>query len=1088
MIPPAKNHRSVIRALILTSVLLALANSSRAERLPVRIFTSADGLGSSFVDHLMCDARGFMWFSTRDGLSRFDGARFITYRIGDKNAPPGIESLYQTRDGTYWVTTTAGLYRFRADAVSQVNDTTGDRPFLNAQFINRGRGPLLQDRNGTLWYASDDLYKVNELGGKFQFEQAPLNIPSSANHPFSTFQIREAPDGCIWLNTNQGVVRRFPDGRRVLYQHDTPVRSGLASIVIEPGGRVWVIWRNDFFVISPAPLESVPASQQLVIKPLTPSPVVSTRPGLEIKLPTGSDEIVRLEETSRNALTQRLYQSRDQHIWVLSDANLFEFDGRKFIAYGTAQGLPGGMAEMAEDSAGNLWIGGRTALARLDRRGLVTYGEADGLDSRNVEAIIESKDGDLYFVNGGFSLSRYDGRHLRASRVKLALDARALWTSRAAFLSSANEWWFLTTTRLYRFAAGNLDRPLATYDSRDGFKSDEMYQMFEDSRGDLWLSQQPSRDENVGLYRLKKGEKSFYRFSANESLPDGKSAESFAEDRAGNLWFGFYEGGLVRFANDRFTQFTTKDGLPFGLITDLLIDRQGRLWMTSTHGGVSRIDDPNAAKPTFVSLNTEQGLSSNNARTITEDKSGNIYIGTVRGVDQISPDTTRIKHYSVSDGLAGDFVVDSHCDRSGTLWFATTNGLSRLAPSPEERAAAPTIWLGGLRIAGEKQAISELGQAEVARGELKYTQNNFQIDFFGLDFHAGETLRYQFMLEGADSKWSPPTEQRTVTYANLRPGSYRFLVRAVNSDGTQSEQPAVLSFKILPPIWLRWWFLTLAVLLTTTLLYLFYRYRMARLREVNAALAEAKRAEEDLSRTRAERLAELGRVRTRIATDLHDDIGASLTQIAILSEVARQQNMQGNGASLDPLNSIVNVSNELVETMSDIVWAINPEKDRLQDLIQRMRRFASDLLSAKGVHFDFNAPSHVLEIPLGANARREVFLIFKESLTNIARHANATRVKIDFDLSQDDLKLSIIDNGQGLDLESSGPALAARAKGGHGIFSMKKRAAELNGKLDIRSEVGHGTTITVRLPLDAAARHARVATTQMSGDNRGPDQ
>jgi signal transduction histidine kinase len=150
-----------------------------------------------------------------------------------------------------------------------------------------------------------------------------------------------------------------------------------------------------------------------------------------------------------------------------------------------------------------------------------------------------------------------------------------------------------------------------------------------------------------------------------------------------------------------------------------------------------------------------------------------------------------------------------------------------------------------------------------------------------------------------------------------------------------------------------------------------------------------------------------------------------------------------------------------------------------------MRRFASDLLSAKRVHFDFNAPSYVLEIPLGANARREVFLIFKESLTNIAKHANATLVKIDFDMSQNDLKLSITDNGHGFDLEQSGPTLAAREKGGHGIFSMKKRAAELNGRLDIRSEVGRGTTTTLQLPLDIAARHARVATTQMGGD-KGP--
>lgn len=1075
----------ILRSVWPLLLLLVAVCNTRGERLPIKIYTSADGLGSSFIDFLMRDQRGFMWFCTRDGLSRFDGSRFVTYSVGDKQAPPGIESLYQTRDGVYWITTTRGLYRFTAEAMPQPNQNTGDRPFLNAEYVSPARGPLLEDRNGTLWYADNDLYRVKQQDGKFVFEPMNLNIPASPTRRFEAFQIREAPDGSLWLNTSVGLVRRLPDGRLTLYHHETPVRVGLASLVIEPNGRVWVLWRNDFYVINPAPIQSISKEPAVAIKQLLPDSIHVSEPRTPVQLPTKPDEIIQLTNLQRNVLTGRLYQSADQHLWLIADETLIEFDGKTFHSYGRAQGLPAGMGEMAEDSAGNLWIGGRTALVRLDRRGLVTYQESDGLGSKNIFSIREDRDGTMYFINGDYFISRFDGEHFQTSRANVAADARALWTSRAAFLSSANEWWVLTSTKLYRFAAGDLNHPLATYDSHDQFKADEMYQMFEDSHGNIWISQQPSGAENFGLYRLKKGEQTFQRFAQGDGLPAGKSAAGFAEDKYGNLWFGFYEGGLVRFANERFTFFSDSDGLPLGVILELLIDHEGRLWMTSSYAGLTRIDDTSAAKPRFISFGTEQGLSSNNTRSITEDKQGNIYVGTVRGVDQISPDLSHIRHYSVTDGLAADFVVDAHCDRNGVLWFATTNGLSRMIPSAGEKHPAPPVWLGGLRIAGEKQPISELGQTEVNQGELKYTQNNFQIDFFGLDFHAGANLRYQFMLEGADSKWSPLTEQRTVTYANLRPGSYRFLVRAVNSDGTQSERPAVLSFRILSPIWLRWWFLTLVALLVIGLLYVIYRYRMARLREVNAALAEANRAEEDLSRTRAERLIELARVRTRIATDLHDDIGASLTQIAILSEVARQQNMQGNGASLDPLNRIVNVSNELVETMSDIVWAINPEKDRLQDLIQRMRRFASDLLTAKGVHFDFNTPSYVLEIPLGANARREVFLIFKESLTNIAKHAAATEVKIDFDISQDDLSLSITDNGHGFDLEQSGPALTAWEKGGHGIFSMKKRAAELNGKLDIKSEVGRGTTITVRLPLDVAARHARVATTQMGGDNGG---
>ncbi len=1081
MIPPDRNHRSVIRALLLTSVLLSVASSSPAERLPIKIFTSADGLGSSFIDNVFRDSRGFLWFCTRDGLSRFDGARFITYRLGDNNSPPGIEGITETGGGSYWITTTGGLYYFKANALSRVDSTNGERQFLNAQYIDESRGSFMEDDQGNVWYMGLDLYRAYERNGKVDWEKKPLNLPTDPSRPLHFFQTRRAPDGSFWINTNQGLIRRTPDGRLTMLQHETDKRLGSVALMVDRDGLVWVGWGAEIYVLKPPPIDALPPDQ-FVARPLVPNSSLEIKPDQNFMLPTEPGQILRLTRKTAGTITLRLFQTADGHVWITSNNELLEFDGRVFHFYDSSQGLPLGMGAMAEDAAGNLWISSRTGAARLDRKGLTSYGVNDGLQSPALFAINEGPDGALYFANGDFFLSRFDGKRFQTTHPRIPSDAQALWTSRYALLSNTNEWWILTSDKLYRFAASNLQSPLAIYDSTHGLAANQAFQIFEDSHGDIWLSQQPARQEDYGLYRLRHGEDKFYRFSAAENLPAGRSASAFAEDRQGNLWIGFYEGGLARFAQNRFQEFTSNDGLAPGLVADLHLDQKGRLWSASTYSGLQRIDDPAADKPVFNSLTTNEGLSSNNARTITEDKLGNIYSGTVRGVDRISP-TGHIKHYSVNDGLAGDFVVDSHCDRSGSIWFATTNGLSRLAPTTDEEHETPRVLLSGLKIAGENQSVSELGDTEIQKGELASTRNNLQIDFFGLDFRPGEALRYQFKLEGADSNWGAATEQRTVTYANLKAGSYRFLVRAVGADGVVSARPASVSFKILPPIWLRWWFMALATLLTIGLLYFFYRYRMAHLREVNAALDEAKRAEEGLSQARAERLTELARVRTRIATDLHDDIGASLTQIAILSEVARQQKMQGNGASLEPLNSIVSVSNELVETMSDIVWAINPEKDRLQDLIQRMRRFASDLLIAKGVQLEFNAPTYVLEMPLGANARREVFLIFKESLTNVAKHARATLVKIDFDMSPADLKLSITDDGQGFDLETRGPALAAREKGGHGIFSMKKRAMELNGRLDISSKVGQGTTITFQLPLDAAARHARVTTTQLGGDN-----
>jgi hypothetical protein len=227
----------------------------------------------------------------------------------------------------------------------------------------------------------------------------------------------------------------------------------------------------------------------------------------------------------------------------------------------------------------------------------------------------------------------------------------------------------------------------------------------------------------------------------------------------------------------------------------------------------------------------------------------------------------------------------------------------------------PAILITGLRIAGDSQPISALGEVALAPIELGPYRNQLQIDYVALGFSPGEGLRYQYTLEGARQEWSPLTEQRTVNFANLAPGSYQFLVRAVDAAGVISEVPASVSFKILSPIWQRWWFASIVAGLAGVIAFALYRYRVAR-------------------------LLDLERVRTRIATDLHDDIGSSLSQIAIMSEVVRQKVGAENKAVIHPLSVIAGTSRELVDSMADIVWAVNPKRDHLIDLTQRMRQFA----------------------------------------------------------------------------------------------------------------------------------------------------
>ena len=306
-------------------------------------------------------------------------------------------------------------------------------------------------------------------------------------------------------------------------------------------------------------------------------------------------------------------------------------------------------------------------------------------------------------------------------------------------------------------------------------KASSTYRSFEDRQGDIWISNRAAPDADDSKFGLSKFNRStgkFHAFSEAENYPSRKSASAFAEDAAGNLWIGFYEGGLVRYSGGRFTEIT--HGLPEGLITDLHLDKKGRLWLSTAFSGLSRVDDLNAGVLKFVTYKTDNGLASNNVRSIAEDNLGQIYAGSARGVDRISPETGHIKHYSTSDGLAGDFVNSAFCDSDGVLWFGTPNGLSRLVPQQDRKTAAPPIWLGGLRIAGESQVVSDLGVAEISNLELAPAQNNLQIDFFGLDFSPNRSLRYQYMLEGGDKNWSAPTEERTVNFSNLSAGNYRF--------------------------------------------------------------------------------------------------------------------------------------------------------------------------------------------------------------------------------------------------------------------------------------------------------------------------
>ena len=1001
--------RLAASVLSLFTLLLAWPARAPAKRLPVRVYTIVDGLPRNQIYRIVPDSRGFLWVCTTEGLSRFDGYEFTTYGTDQGLPRSSVLDLIETRSGDYWAATSGGLCRFRPGSPSGPRflpyRLTGDPKTEYATVV-------LEDRTGVIWCGTGSgLYRLEPPDSARLID---LGMPSGNRYYTVVHALLEDRDGAIWAGSGSGLYRRGRDGRirRYTTQDGLP-DNDISALLQDRQGQIWIGCATGLCRTVPHPGESA----RLVAH------IYTTKDGLS------GDFVHAILETSEG----RLWFGSFGGLSELT--SLAEPDHPHFQNYRAAEGLSDrGVQTLAEDRERNLWVGGEGA-TKIARSGFTTYGLPDGLPDPNITSIFEDLAGDLCVMSQGRQLwiNCFDGQRFRATRPKFppAIHYFGWGWKQTALQDRAGEWWIATGDGLLRFpkvaTVEQLARtsPKALYNARNGLVPVDVFRLFEDSAGDIWVATAADRGPRNGLSQWLRATGSF----RDHSSVTAGLALAFREDRLGALWIGF-NTGLARYRHGRSEFFTVADGLPAGDIEDLYVDRSGRLWIASTEGGLGRIDDPGAPHPRIATISTAQGLSGKDVQCITEDLSGRIYVGTGHGVDRLDPDGSGIRHYTTADGISPGEFQAAYRDRHGTLWFATHLGLSQLVPEPDRARSPPPILITRVSIGGTPYPISGLGDNRISGPVLSPGQNFIQFDFVGLGFGAGERLRYQYRLEGAGGDWSDPAENRSVHYASLSPGSYRFLVRALNAQGLGSDQAAAASFTVLPPFWMRWWFVLPAGTALAMLLYAAYRYRLGR-------------------------LLELERVRTRIATDLHDDIGASLSQISILSELARRR--AGDVDALQkPLADIAGASRELLASMSDIVWSINPQRDHLRDLLQRMRRFATDVFTTRNIEFQFHAPAAELAGKLDPDMRRQVFLIFKESVNNILRHADCTQVEIQFAVEKAGLMLSVRDDGKGFD--------PAQPPAGNGLASMRQRAASLNGSLEITVDGDQGTRVTLRVP------------------------
>jgi ligand-binding sensor domain-containing protein len=999
-----------------------------AVQLGIRTLTVADGLAGDTINCLLQDEDLFLWIGTRNGLTRFDGNSFISYTRSDGLPHSSISCLAEDREGRLWVGTAAGLSRLKVqrDANGLVFDTfslgTTGRPRLIHDVVVDG---------DSLWVAAGGtLFRGRTGVDDPAFEDINLPISWGPMVGPEVGALALAPDGSLWIGTAMGLFRRLPNGDVLEYPLEPkPGRTRVTALGVDALGRVWCPSQG-ILVFLPEP--AADAKGFSVYGGVTNA-------GPSFTLPQRTGEALRFSVPGALGGWWALgfHQSDTDTMWVATPHGAFEIGSSSLRIITTDQGLAENSLQcIIEDRCSNIWIGcDSRGLMELSRDGFRNFSREDGMATEGVSSVTSGPDGRPVIV--GFPPSswihRVDGDGVVPIKIPLppGVPGNTWGLNQVTFMDHLGQWWVPTQGGALRFprlehiddlAAGTPDLFLT---KEKGLGGEGVFRLWEDQQGDVWMGVlRPSR-----LVRwIRESGKIEIVETGGSPLEDVGTA--FAEDLGGTVWIGLYSGRIARFRRGRLEFIDPFPEEPKNFINAIKVDRRGRLWIGTLGGGLIFTENPEEERPRWSRMGKKDGLAADTIMSLAEDLQGKIWLGTSRGLDRLDHETGSIAHFDTSNGLISNTIQGSWSSDDGSLWFATPSGASHLQPHLSEISPPPVIRILRVSVQGRSFTVPELGIRELRLGTLRAGDHLMEIGLTCVDFVPGRIVRYQYSFDLSET-WCSPMEQSRLQLAGLGAGHYNLRIRVVGNDGSLSDEAGII-FRIPPPWWKSWWFLGLCALLPLGFIGLFQHVRVQRI------LAEKQ-------------------LRERIGADLHDEIGLGLTRIAMLSDIAGLR--QGDDGPSEELDGIGEEARQLIDSTGDLAWALNPTHDELQSLLTRLRRLMSNVFEPSGIRWRLDA-SQTTDISLDGERRRHLFLILKEALNNVARHAQATQVVVEIHVRDRRLLTTIRDDGRGFDLD------AARISGmGNGLQSMTQRALALGGDFQIQSSPKSGTVISLSIPL-----------------------
>ncbi|MBE7171981.1 MAG: hypothetical protein INR73_15450 [Williamsia sp.] len=979
-----------------------------------------NGLSQGFVSGMVQDQKGLMWFTTSDGLNKYDGYQFKVYHNDpDDSTTVGSDDLScitQDSKGRIWVGTRHnGLDLFDPEQEIFTHIRSGRSNSLRSNNILT----VIADLSGHLWVRTDkgvDRMEIQKSTSGMQLRFTPIRLDST----FEAVKFKYLPE------------KVFTDSYdRVFITTHSKVWE------VENGGKsrnIKLIERYRFPVVDSMLVANIMEDTVSHCLLLNNGRIIKF-PGYNFKNP------VQLYGSVRTQIPWALDQRRQ--LWLPDSNHLIRID----IPTGLSEKIPlaaeqevrgiFGSTRYYTDKSGVIWMG--TA-----GFGIYKYNPQKEIFHHILPQVVtyqlaEGKEGEV-IANGRFAL--LVGQQpvvtkdiLRSGPLIKALEREHIGSFT---LDSAGNYWYGRPLQLIRYdpASGKIQRiPIQPPE-----KITQPFPMYGDSHNNIWMGY----NRYLFRYNISTGRFTRYEYPVHLRSYDYDFLQCIYEDED-RLWLGSASGLFCLYpATGRMVHYEHQPANTRSLSNNLVISLQpdrrqpGRyLWIGTRGGGLNRLDKTSGDVERYT---TKDGLPNNVVYGILPDGRGNLWLSTNRGLSAFNPVHKDFKNFDENDGLqSNEFNRYAACrTRGGLLVFGGMNGINYFDPAEIKPPGAPEVVITDFRLFN-KEVQFKLPGAPIRKNisfcnevRLRYEDNVITFQFAAMDYRKPGSARYRYRMEGFDKEWIYSGTQREATYTNLDPGAYRFVVEGSFFQGIWGDRQTSIRVMVVPPWWRTWWFYILALSATASILYALYWYRLHQRLKVE-------------------------RFRNRIARDLHDEVGSSISNIAIYSRIIQEQLNSAAFNSGPLVNKITENAQEIMESMNDIVWNINTKNDAFEHIVNRMREHAYQLFEAKGYTLHFFFDESLARLKLDMEKRRDLYLIYKEALNNIAKYAQGKNVWINVTSDGAYTNLSIRDDGKGFD------ATKVR-RSSNGLSNMHYRATALQGHITIWSVPGRGTEIKLVFP------------------------